>query len=126
MFDDILNEREQAIIMLRRGGKTCKEIGKMYELSQGRIRQIYMNALEKLRTAKKIQKDNVVLIRACRTYGWSWPELFRLYSILEKNDIEYSWWRLDKEQLSGMRGLGKKYVDLLVYASKNHPFQKRR
>ena len=48
MFDDILNEREQAIIMLRRGGKTFKEIGKMYELSQERIRQIYMNALGKL------------------------------------------------------------------------------
>ena len=54
-----LNEREQMIIKLRFGiddgrSRTLEEVGKVYNVTRERIRQIEEKALQKLRKNKKL------------------------------------------------------------------------
>ena len=126
MFDDILSEREKAIILIRRSGKTFKEIGKMYGISGARASVIFNNALRKLRRAHEISKKSPELVRAIKIHGYGWKHLFHLYSVLERNNIEFGWVMMSEDELLEEPRLGMKYVDILATASKMHPLKNRR
>lgn len=112
-----LDYDERRILELRRKGLSFAKIGEELDKKGPTVYRKYVSIKNRTRLLNDLSEDDPYIVKACEYYNQGSKTLFKLWAVLERNDIDGSYWNYRYLKLQEFWGIGELYAMILLKAT---------